>query len=73
MTFLEVNEIWEWCGERGVTTDSATRLPVFADGSGQILEFGKDAQWDAYVIPARQGSVTDRRAFASHDEWLQIE
>jgi hypothetical protein len=28
--------------------------------------------WDAYVIPARQGSVMGRRAFASHDEWLQI-
>jgi len=29
--------------------------------------------WDAWVLPARDGTATDRRVRVSHDEWLEVQ
>jgi hypothetical protein len=34
----------------------------------QILENG----WDATLLPAQDGAVTDRRIVTSHDEWIEV-
>lgn len=75
------NEDWPrfyaWRGSHGVrlslevapghlfTPDDVAGLREMVE---QIIEFG----WDATLLLAKNGRVTDRRLLISHDEWIEV-
>jgi len=55
--------------------DVAPAMLARPEDTGMLTEFLTMALrfgWDAHVLPARSGSVTPKRAFASHDEWVEL-